>query len=123
MHQPTILLVEDDPILREMYVERLGQEHYQVIDVGSGEAAQEIISRQLLDVILLDIMLPGVSGLDLLALIREQAATKDLPVVLLSALGTAEDKIRGQELGATIYLAKAETTPGEVINEVKKILH
>lgn len=124
MNQPAnILFVEDDPILRPMYADRIREEGYQVDDVVTGEEAQKKLEEQKYDLVLLDVMLPKMSGLDVLQWARERAETKELPILLLSALETDEDKTRGRELGATAYIAKAESTPKTVVEDIKRYLN
>lgn len=124
MNQPAkILFVEDDPILRPMYADRIREEGYQVDDVITGEQAQQKLEQNKYDLVLLDVMLPKMSGLDVLQWARGRAETKDLPIVLLSALETDEDKTRGRELGATAYIAKAESTPKTVVEDIKRYLN
>lgn len=118
----TILLVEDDAVLSEMYLERFKGEKWAAVCVHTGEEAKQVLEKEPVGLVLLDIMLPGISGLDVLAWIRATESIKELPVFLLSALNTEEDKTRGRELGATGYLAKSETTPEQVVATVKKYL-
>ena len=119
----SILLVEDDATLKEMYQIRLEQEGFKVVEVDTGEEALSAIAQNKFDLVLLDIMLPGISGLDVLSKLRTEEATKDLPIIILSALATDEDKMRGQEHGATAYIAKSEATPKEVIDKIKDTLN
>ncbi|MDO8471606.1 MAG: response regulator [bacterium] len=123
MEAANILFVEDDPILRPMYADRIREEGYQVDDVITGEQAQKKLEENQYDLVLLDVMLPKMSGLDVLQWARGRAETKDLPIVLLSALETDEDKTRGRELGATDYIAKAESTPKTVVEAIKHYLN
>jgi len=120
---PSILLVEDDAVLKEMYQIRLEQAGFKATIVETGEDALTVIKNQSFDLVLLDIMLPKISGLDVLQKLREGEDTKDLPIVILSALATDEDKMRAKELGATDYFAKSETTPKDMIVKIKEILH
>jgi len=122
MSRKTVLLVEDDEVLGEMYRARFEQESFALVFVQDAEAAQVKLKAGGVDLMLLDIMLPGMSGLDLLHWVREQDKLKELPVFLLSALSTDEDKMRGKELGATGYLAKSENTPEQIVEVVKQTL-
>lgn len=118
----SILFVEDDPILLPMYIERLKEEGFKIDGIATGEDGKERLEKNSYDLVLLDVMLPGMSGLDLLQWIRQQPWGKELPVVMLSALETDEDKTRGRELGATAYIAKAESTPKTVVEKLQQIL-
>jgi len=106
-----------------MYQIRLEQAGFKATIVETGEDALTVIKNQSFDLVLLDIMLPKISGLDVLQKLREGEDTKDLPIVILSALATDEDKMRAKELGATDYFAKSETTPKDMIVKIKEILH
>ena len=122
-NQKTVLLVEDDAVLKEMYLARFASEGFKTIEVGSGEEAKEKIEADKIDLVLLDIMLPGqLSGLDVLSWLRGREETKDLPVLLLSALATDEDKMRGHEMGANGYLSKSELTPEQVVEKIHQFV-
>lgn len=118
-----VLLVEDDQVLKEMYEARFAREDFALVSVTTGEEAQQKIEAGGISLVLLDIMLPGkLSGLDVLAWLRERPESKELPVYLFSVLNTEEDRTRGRELGATGYLYKSEMTPEEVTKIIRKSL-
>ncbi len=116
-----ILVVEDDKFLRELIVQKLLKEGYTVVEAIDGEQGIQKAASEKPDGILLDIILPGVDGFEVLRKIKVQEDTKDIPVVILSNLGQQDDIERGISLGAKDYLIKAEFTPGEIVEKVKAI--
>jgi len=113
-----ILIAEDDPTVRELYRAELEKGGYVVDEAVDGVEALEKIAEKKPDLILLDIMMPRKSGLDVLSEIKQNQDLMNVPVFILSALGDPDDKARGLSLGAVKYIAKAETIPGKVIQEV-----
>ena len=103
---PTILVVEDEPAIQDLIQINLEMSGYRVVVTSSAEEALAQIQRELPDLALLDWMLPGMSGLDLTRRLRGESRTKALPVILLTARGEEEYKLRGLETGADDYLVK-----------------
>lgn len=99
-----ILVVDDDPELRRLLRQNLASQHYRVEDAADGEEALDKIAGDTYDLVLLDIMLPGQDGLEILRRIREMEL--ETPVIMLTARGDVEDRIQGLNLGADDYLAK-----------------
>lgn len=118
----TILLVEDDPILSRMYSEKFKFEGYNVLHAQDGMEGLEMAQSQKADIILLDIMLPKLSGTDLLERLRSTPKGKDIPVVVLTNLAEKEEMEKARTLGAKEYLVKAMQTPEAVINTLKKYI-
>lgn len=114
----TLLLVDDDPDLCAMLAEYLGHEGYKVETVHSGAAALDALERLTPDLMVLDIMMPGMSGLELLQQLRPRSA---VPVLMLTGRGEAIDRILGLEMGADDYLSKP-CHPRELLARVKAIL-
>ena len=117
-----ILIVEDDLFIRELYDRQLSLEGYQVTTAEDGEIGLAKIAESIPDLLLLDIMLPKVSGLDLLRTIKAKDETKNIPVILLTNLGQDPVIKEGFNLGADGYLIKSAYTPDQIIEEVKKFL-
>ena len=117
-----ILIVEDDLFIRELYDRQLSLEGYQVTTAEDGEIGLAKITESIPDLLLLDIMLPKVSGLDLLRTIKAKDETKNIPVILLTNLGQDPVIKEGFNLGADGYLIKSAYTPDQIIEEVKKFL-
>ena len=103
---PTIMLVEDEPAIQDLIQINLEMGGYRVITHGSGEEALKQIQHELPDLALLDWMLPGISGVELAKKLRADSRTKSLPIILLTAKGAEEDKLKGLESGADDYITK-----------------
>ncbi|MFQ5989788.1 MAG: diguanylate cyclase [Candidatus Methylomirabilales bacterium] len=114
----TVLIVDDEPILRQMVREHLERHGLQIEEAGNGQEALESAHRVNPDLILLDIMMPGLNGLQVCQTLREQEATRAIPVVLLTSHDGLEDRIRGLDAGANDYLTKP-VQPGELLARVK----
>ncbi len=117
-----ILIIEDDKFLRELIIRKLVNEGYQTIEAVDGEEGVRTAKAEKPDLILLDLILPGIDGFEALARIRKDQETANLPVIILSNLGQKEDIERGLKLGATDYLIKAHFSPGEIIEKIASIL-
>ncbi|MFA6042749.1 MAG: response regulator [Patescibacteria group bacterium] len=120
--KPLILLVEDDTFLAGMYVTKLELEGFRVNLATDGEQALQLVKRELPRIMLLDIVLPKKSGFEVLAAVKADPATKDVPVILLTNLGQKEDVQKGLKLGALDYLIKAHFMPSEVVTKVKRLV-
>lgn len=118
-----ILLVEDDSFISGMYQTKLANLGFTVEVIEDGQAAWERLQRDPLpDLVLLDIVLPQRDGFEILAALRKQRRTKNLPVILLTNLGQRPDVERGTKLGADEYIIKAHYTPTEVVEKISKVL-
>ena len=118
----TILVVEDDKFLRELISQKLIRENYEVSEAIDGEEGIKKIKEEKPDLVLLDLILPGIDGFEVLSKMKEDSNVSSIPVIILSNLGQKEDVERGLELGAIDYLIKAHFTPGEIIEKIKKVL-
>lgn len=118
----TILLAEDDIILAELYTERLKQEGFTVIHAGNGEDALEFVKKYNPALIILDIMMPKMNGLDVLKSLKDNPETKDVPVIIVTALVQEIERINKMLTQADGYIIKSEVLPAEIIEEVKKRL-
>jgi two-component system phosphate regulon response regulator PhoB len=117
-----ILLVEDDVNLREIYSARFAAEAYQVITASDGEEALATAVREKPDLIVLDVMMPKISGFDVLDILRSTPETKDTKVIMMTALSQDTDRQRGEALGVNKYLIKSQVTLEDVVNSVKEQL-
>lgn len=117
-----ILVVEDDAFLAGMYVTKLNLDGYDVELADDGEKAVRLAKEVQPEIILLDIILPKMSGFDVLKSLKEDAATKKIPVILLTNLGQRDDVKKGMDLGAVDYLIKAHFMPSEVVKKIKSVL-
>jgi len=118
-----ILVIEDDKFLRELIVQKLSKEGYDVIEAIDGEAGVKQTKEGKPDIILLDLILPGIDGFEVLRQVKEDPNTASIPVIILSNLGQQEDVERGMKLGAVDYLIKAHFTPGEIIEKIQSIMN
>jgi DNA-binding response OmpR family regulator len=118
-----ILLVEDDQSLREIYSIRLTAEGYEIISAGDGEAALALAVREKPDLILSDVMMPKISGFDMLDILRQTAETKDIKVIMMTALSSEDQRERGNALGADRYLVKSQVGIEDVVNAVHEVLN
>jgi two-component system phosphate regulon response regulator PhoB len=116
-----ILVVEDEEAIREMLVMALEQAGLTVMAVASAEQAQQALAENIMDLILLDWMLPGISGIELARRLKSDTGYKELPIILLTARGEEEDKIRGLEIGADDYITKP-FSPKELIARIKAVM-
>lgn len=122
MSQQKILLIEDDELIRDLYVRQFAQAGLLAEGVANGRTGLETAFKGGYSLILLDIMLPDINGLEILKKLKEYPQTQKIPVVLLSNLGQDEIVKQGFNLGAEGYLIKLQYTPEQVIQEVKNIL-
>ena len=120
--EKTILIIEDDKFLRELIVQKLIKEGYKISEAVDGEDGIKKIKEEKPDLVLLDLILPGIDGFEVLSKMREDPSITKIPVIILSNLGQKEDVERGLKLGAVDYLIKAHFTPGEIIEKIKLAL-
>jgi DNA-binding response OmpR family regulator len=119
----TILLAEDDIILAELYTERLKKEGFTVVHASNGEDALQYVKDYTPALIILDIMMPKMNGLDVLKNLKESPDTKNIPVIIVTALVQEIEKINKMMTQADAYIVKSEVLPGEIIEEVKRRLN
>lgn len=117
-----IIIVDDDMMLREMYEARLKEEGFVILSATDGEEAMEKIVKEKPDVILLDIMMPKINGIDVMKKLRENEATANIPIILLTALIREIDKIKGMMKEHDSYLIKSEIMPAQVVEKIKSAL-
>ena len=117
----TVLIVEDEDAIREMLVMVLDQSSFVSIEATDAEEAQKLLDDKIPDLILLDWMLPGISGVEWARRLKKEPVYKDIPIILLTARGEEEDKIRGLEIGADDYMTKP-FSPKELIARIRAVL-
>ena len=117
-----ILVVEDDKFLREILVGKLEKEGYTVFEASNCNVAQKHIQGDRPHVILLDIVLPGIDGFEVLSTLKRNRETSAIPIIIISNLGSREDVDRALRLGAKSFMIKAHHTPQEIVDAVKKTL-
>lgn len=118
-----ILIIEDDPILSKMYSEKFRNEGFKVLTALDGESGLDMATKNKVDMILLDVMLPRISGIDLLKKLRDNEKGKNTLVIVLTNLADPEEKKRALDLGVKDYLVKAMQNPGQVVDKVKSRLN
>ena len=117
-----ILLVEDDKSLREIYGVRLLAEGYDIISAGDGEAALAMAIKERPSLIVSDVMMPKISGFDMLDILRSTTETKDIKVIMMTALSSEDQRARGEALGADRYLVKSQVGIEDVVRTVHEVL-
>jgi DNA-binding response OmpR family regulator len=114
-----LLLVEDDASLASVYVERLEAENFDVKHVKNGEDALSSAIEYKPDLILLDVMMPKISGFDVLDILRNTPETTNVRIIMLTALSQEKDKERAKELGVDDYLVKSQVVIADVVARIK----
>ena len=121
MTMAKILMVEDEPSIREMVGYALRQNRFEVLEAEDAQQAYGLIADQKPDLLLLDWMLPGQSGLKIARRLRSEAPTRELPIIMLTARGEETDRVRGLECGADDYITKP-FSPRELIARIQALL-
>src|SRR5581483_2821843 len=119
---PKILLVEDDNNLREIFQMRLQAEGYATVVAADGEEGLVVAMKEKPDLIVADVMMPKLSGFEMIENLRATPEMKDAKVIMMTALGQAEDQARGEKLGVVKYLVKSQVTLEDFARVVKEVL-
>ena len=117
-----IMLVEDDKSLREIYGVRLLAEGYDIVSAGDGEEALAMAIKERPQLIVSDVMMPKISGFDMLDILRSTTETKNIKVIMMTALSSEEQRQRGETLGADRYLVKSQVGIEDVVRVVHEVL-
>lgn len=117
-----IMLVEDDDSLREIYSIRLTAEGYTIVTAKDGEEALAVAVRERPDLIVSDVMMPKISGFDMLDILRSTPETQNIKVIMMTALSSEDQRVRGESLGADRYLVKSQVGIEDVVNVVHDVL-
>jgi DNA-binding response OmpR family regulator len=117
-----VMVVEDDAALREIYGIRITAEGYDVVSAGDGEEALAVAVREKPDLILSDVMMPKISGFDMLDILRATPETAGIKVIMMTALSGEDQRQRGERLGADRYLVKSQVGIEDVINTIHEVL-
>lgn len=120
--QKKVLLVEDEALIRELYARQLSKSGFLVKSVADGESGLQALNQEKFDLLLLDIMLPGMNGLEMLKEFKSKNPDSTMLVILLTNLGQESVIKEGFELGANAYLIKTSYTPDQIVEEVKNTL-
>jgi two-component system alkaline phosphatase synthesis response regulator PhoP len=116
-----ILIIEDDASFRRVYHDMFETAGYQVLVAENGEIGWDLAKAEKPDLVMLDLVLPGLNGFDVLKYIRGDSETKNIPVIITTALGEQDDIRKGIELGANDYLVKGFFTPREVLAKIRAV--
>jgi len=117
-----IMLVEDDTNLSEIYQARLTAEGYDIVSAHDGEEALALAAKEKPDLIISDVMMPKISGFEMLDILRNTEGLKETKVIMLTALGQADDRSRAQGLGADRYLVKSQVTLEDIVKAAQELL-
>jgi len=117
----TVLVVDDEPAIREMLSFALSEAGFRTRECADASQARRVIADEVPDLVLLDWMLPGMSGVDLARYLRKQDATRRLPIIMLTARGEEADKLQGLEVGADDYITKP-FSPRELVARINAVL-
>lgn len=117
-----VMVVEDDASLREIYSIRITAEGYEVVSAGDGEEALAMAVREKPDLILSDVMMPKISGFDMLDILRATPETAKIKVIMMTALSADDQRARGERLGADRYLVKSQVGIEDVVNVIHEVL-
>lgn len=121
-NKPKILLIEDDLSLLEMYTKKFELEGFEVITARSGEEGLEAAKSNHPNIILLDLLLPRVKGLDVLILLSKDSSTENIPVLVLTNVADSSQSKKATEYGAREFLVKAMHTPEQIVQKVKNYI-
>lgn len=123
VHMAKILIVEDDEILAKMYLKKLEHEGFTVENAYSGEEGLKAVNKEKPDLILLDIMMPGIDGFAVVKQLKADDNTKNIPIIILTNLGTSQIFVdEAKMLGVNEYLVKYKTSASEVVTKIKEEL-
>lgn len=117
-----ILIIEDDNFLQDLEANKLKKDSFEVVTASTGDEAIEKLSEPNIDLILLDLILPGVDGFDILTKIRQTESLKNVPVIVFSNLSEEKDVKRAKEIGATDFMVKSNFSLTELTEHINKIL-
>lgn len=117
-----ILVVEDDSMISSMYKTKFEADGFDVFVADNGAMGLELAKKEKPDIIMLDVILPQLDGFSVLEQIKQDETIKKIPVIMLTNLGTDEDRQKGEKMGAFDYLVKASLTPGQVSEKIKQAI-
>ena len=118
----TILLIEDEESFRRIYGDVVKRDGYEILEAEDGEIGWKLAKDKKPDLVLLDLVLPKLHGLEVLKRIRSDETTKDIPVLILSVLGDQKDIKKGLEFGANDYTVKGFYSPREILSKIRSLL-
>ena len=117
-----VVVADDDRMFRKAAETTLRRQGYSVTTASDGEEALQLIRSEQPDIIVLDLIMPKLQGFDVLQILKQDARTSDIPVIVLSSLAQEQDKQEALDLGAATYFNKSNFSLGELVNQVERIL-
>jgi len=120
---PKIVIVEDDPMISEIYQKKFVEAGFTVLVADSGEQIINLVEKEKIDVILLDLILPKMSGFDVIKKIRNEKMDSGVKIIVFTNLNQSEDRQKAMDLGADGFIVKSEHTPSSLVKEVERLLH
>jgi DNA-binding response OmpR family regulator len=117
-----VLIIEDDKFIAEALVMKFKENGFDIGHLDNGEKVVAEAITQKPNIIILDIILPGKDGFEILQDLKKDDKTKNIPVIIVSNLGTKGDLEKGRQLGAVDFMIKATVTPGDIVEKAKKVL-
>lgn len=117
-----ILVIEDDKFLRQLVTKKISKRDYNIVEAVDGESGLEKAEEEDPDLILLDLILPGIDGFEVLSELKDDPELSTIPVVILSNLGQKDEIEKGLQMGAEDYLVKAHFTLGEIVEKIEEVL-
>lgn len=121
-YKPLILLIEDDPVIAKLYKERLEREKLHVITTNTGEEGLLLALQMKPDLILLDLLLPGKDGVDVLRILKSEIETKSIPVIIITAVLDETRRDQTLRAGALDHIIKTEVKPVDLVTKVKSVI-
>ncbi len=122
MKEQSILIIEDDKFFRDLVANKLDKENFKVLRACDSEEAFRILEKEIPSLIILDLILPGLDGFEILSILKKDKKTNGIPVVVLSNLGQKEDVDRAKSFGVIEFMIKVNHTPDEIVARVKHVL-
>ncbi|MEK7554661.1 MAG: response regulator [Patescibacteria group bacterium] len=119
MAKTKIILAEDDEILSKVIAEELRESGFEVLQAFDGEQGLEMIKRERPNLVLLDLLMPKKGGFEVLAELKEKPETREIPIIVLTMLGSDEDVKKGLRMGANDYIVKSQHAVAEIVEKVK----
>ncbi|MFA5962153.1 MAG: response regulator [Parcubacteria group bacterium] len=116
-----ILIAEDDSMISEIYERKFKEIGYEVLTVFSGDQVLEIVKKQKVDIILLDLMLPRIDGFGVIKSLRDGNYDKNIKIIVSSNLSQKEERNKVMALGANGFITKSQYTPSEMVEEIKRL--
>ena len=116
-----ILIVEDDTFLQELEARKLSKEGYEILTAGDGAEGLRILKKEKIDILLLDLLLPGIDGFELLEQIKKDKDLKEIPIVVFSNLSEEKDIEHAKSLGISEFMVKSNFTLDELVAKIKEI--